>query len=251
MTVQPWRATLERYWIQRRHTALLVAIVVALAVRPLLGDAGVGPLIFSLALLVLLLVALLTIQVDELVGERDVLLAQRRRRAWVGWVLAALAIVERLTIMGLPSPRLYVVGAVSWLLFFLFVTWTQLRTLLKHRTVTGETISLAISIYLMLGLTWGVFYVTLFELDSQAFNLGASISPATTPESQLHVFPILVYFSLTTLSTVGFGDITPLTLPARYAAVAEAITGQFYLAILVARLVGMQMSRLITPEPRS
>ncbi len=58
-----------------------------------------------------------------------------------------------------------------------------------------------------------------------------------------------MYFSLTTLSTVGFGDITPLTLQARYAAVAEGITGQFYLAILVARLVGMQMSRAATPSP--
>jgi Ion channel len=47
---------------------------------------------------------------------------------------------------------------------------------------------------------------------------------------------------LTTLSTLGFGDITPLTLHARYAAVAEGITGQFYMAILVARLVGLQMS---------
>jgi hypothetical protein len=55
------------------------------------------------------------------------------------------------------------------------------------------------------------------------------------------VLPIFVYFSLTTLSTIGFGDITPVTLQARYAAVAEGITGQLYLAILVARLVGMQM----------
>jgi hypothetical protein len=60
----------------------------------------------------------------------------------------------------------------------------------------------------------------------------------------LHTFPILGYFSLTTLSTIGFGDITPLTLQARYAAVAEGITGQFYMAILVARLVGMQMSHI-------
>jgi voltage-gated potassium channel len=44
------------------------------------------------------------------------------------------------------------------------------------------------------------------------------------------------------LSTIGFGDITPVTLKARYSAVAEGISGQFYLAILVARLVGMQMS---------
>ena len=57
------------------------------------------------------------------------------------------------------------------------------------------------------------------------------------------VFPVLIYFSLTTLSTIGFGDITPVSLQARYAAVAEGITGQFYMAILVARLVGMQMSQ--------
>ena len=50
-------------------------------------------------------------------------------------------------------------------------------------------------------------------------------------------------FSLTTLSTIGFGDIIPLTLQARYVAVAEGITGQFYMAILVARLIGLQMSQ--------
>jgi hypothetical protein len=70
---------------------------------------------------------------------------------------------------------------------------------------------------------------------------------ARRPEFQ-HFFPIFGYFSLTTLSTIGFGDITPLTLQARYEAVAEGITGQFYMAILVARLVGMQMSRSTNPE---
>jgi hypothetical protein len=58
---------------------------------------------------------------------------------------------------------------------------------------------------------------------------------------------------LTTLSTIGFGDISPLTLQARYAAVAEGIIGQFYMAILVARLVGMQMSQTASTrtEPRT
>jgi hypothetical protein len=48
---------------------------------------------------------------------------------------------------------------------------------------------------------------------------------------------------LTTLSTIGFGDITPVSLQARYAAVAEGITGQLYFAILIARLVGLYMIR--------
>jgi hypothetical protein len=69
-------------------------------------------------------------------------------------------------------------------------------------------------------------------------------TPALSPDQQ-QIFPIFIYFSLTTLSTLGFGDILPLTLPARYAAVAEGITGQFYLAIMVARLVGMQMAQSV------
>ena len=68
--------------------------------------------------------------------------------------------------------------------------------------------------------------------------------------SETQTIPVLMYFSLTTLSTIGFGDITPVTLQARYVAVAEGITGQFYLAILVARLVGMQMSQSPTQHAK-
>ena len=61
-------------------------------------------------------------------------------------------------------------------------------------------------------------------------------------QSVLSIFPVFAYYSLGTLSTIGGGNITPVGLQARYATVAEAIMGQFYLAILVARLVGLQMS---------
>jgi hypothetical protein len=67
-------------------------------------------------------------------------------------------------------------------------------------------------------------------------------------EKEQPVFPVLIYFSLITLTTIGYGDITPLTMKARYAAIAEGVTGQFYLAILVARLVGMQMNRSMSQQ---
>jgi voltage-gated potassium channel len=227
----------------RRHTALLLAIVAMFAVRPFLGDTGAAAILFSLAILLVMLVALLTIQVDDLVGEREALLVQRRRRSFVGWALAVPAVVERLWAFFAPSPRLYLVGSVSWLLFFSYVTWSLLRSLLKQREVTGETISMSISIYLLLGVSWALLYVVIFLRHPEAFQFA---TPAPGGVSDAFRFPILLYFSLTTLSTIGFGDITPLTLQARYAAVAEGITGQFYLAILVARLVGMQMSRAAT-----
>jgi voltage-gated potassium channel len=237
-------AALRRHFLPRRHTILLGAIVLALAVRPLIADSGLAPLVFSLTLLAVLLVALLTIQVDELQGERDGLLLQRKRRNVIGWTLAALAIAERLILLVTSTRREYVAGTFVWLLFFGFVAWSQLRSVLKQRAVTSETISNAVSVYLLMGLTWGLLYVVIFLRHPEAFSFGAS-----PPPEQQHVFPIFIYFSLTTLSTIGFGDITPLTLPARYAAVAEGIAGQFYLAILVARLVGMQMSQSVSPAP--
>jgi len=101
---------------------------------------------------------------------------------------------------------------------------------------------MSISIYLLFGMTWAVFYAVLYYVQPGAFNFGGPHPPVQ------QVFPVLFYFSMTTISTIGFGDITPLTLQARYAAVAEGITGQFYLAILVARLVGLYMSRSLAPN---
>jgi CBS domain containing-hemolysin-like protein len=137
-------------------------------------------------------------------------------------------------------------GLIFWILFFIYITWNELRAVLKQKEVTGETISLSISIYLLIGLTWGMLYIVLYYTQPHGFSFGGS--PASVAPDATDVFPVLVYFSLTTISTVGFGDITPLTLQARYAAVAEAITGQFYLAILVARLVGLYMSRTASAD---
>jgi voltage-gated potassium channel len=238
------RDALHRYVLPRRHTALLVAIVFAFSVRPLIGDVGAAPLVFSIALLLLLLVALYTIQVDELVGERNTLLVQKRRRGIVGWVLAAPAIAYRVVVAIAPSRQIFLAGSIFWLLFVSYVTWMELRSVLKQRKVTSETIAMSISVYLLLGLAWGLFYVVLFQVQPNAFNFNGSSNPFSGgPAGIESVFPVLIYFSLTTLSTLGFGDITPMSLQARYSAVAEGITGQFYLAILVARLVGLYMSQ--------
>lgn len=249
--MQAPRETLRRRLFRRRHTALLVAIVTVFAVRPLVGDAGVGPLLFSLSVLGLFLMALFTVQAEDLMGDRERLIAHRRRQRVIAWALILPAVAERVCMFVAPSPRLYLIGVLSWFLFFSFVTWSQLRSLLKHKTITGETISMSISIYLLLGLTWSLLYALMFHFNPGAFDLGAqSTMSSGAVESEIRTFPVLMYFSLTTISTVGFGDITPLTLQARYAAVAEGITGQFYLAILVARLVAMHLSAVASTKGR-
>jgi hypothetical protein len=222
--------------LPRRHTGLLVALIATLTLRALIGNTGVAPFVFSMAMLSLLLVALYTVQVDELVGERDLLVRHRRRRSRIGWALAVPAAFERVLVIIAPNNWVYKLGTIFWWLVFAFVTLNQLRNLLKQKEVTGETISMAVSVYLLLGLTWGIFYVVIFLYQPLAFNLGA------IPPEELQRFTVFIYFSLTTLTTIGYGDITPVSVQARYAAVAEGVTGQLYLAILVARLVAMQMS---------
>ena len=85
-----------------------------------------------------------------------------------------------------------------------------MRAVLKEKEVTREVISMSISTYLLFGLTFGLFYIVLHELQPNACGLGAG-----APLSEQQAVPVLIYFSLTTLSTIGFGDITPVTLQAR------------------------------------
>src|SRR5271170_5412766 len=94
---------MRRYFAPHRHSALLIAIIAAFAVRPVISEAGVGNAVFGVALVFLLLVALYNINVDDLVGERGRLLAQRRRRRRLGWVLAVAAGIERIAVVFVHS----------------------------------------------------------------------------------------------------------------------------------------------------
>src|SRR6266404_5318925 len=124
-----------------RHTALLVAIVAAFLVRPMIGDSPAGAASFSLAMLLLLLLALYNIDVDELVGERETLLAQKRRRRIAAWALGVSSIVARLWVTFAPSRALYLADSVIWLVLFAFITWNELRAVLRQKEITSEVIS--------------------------------------------------------------------------------------------------------------
>lgn len=231
-------SNLRTILLRRRHTYFLGTLVGLFFVRPLIGEGDAATLLFSVTLVVVMLAALLTIQVDDLVGERRILLKQRRRRQWIGWSLALIGLSERVAVLLAPSASLVLLSSVSWCLFFGYVTWSQLRSLLKQKEVTGETISMSVAIYLMMGATWGLLYVVIFERQPEAFHFADAAAL-----KQQDMFVTFIYFSLTTLSTVGFGDITPVAVQARYAAVAEGIAGQLYLTILVARLVGVHIGQ--------
>jgi len=201
------RESVRSYFFPRRHTVMLAAIVTTLAVRPLLGDAGNGPIVFSLAMLALMLVSLYTIQIDEVTDEREIPLAERRRRSIVGWGLAVPAIADRLLVFFAPSHSLYLTGSIIWFLLFAFITWNELRGVLSQKRITRETISLSISIYLMIGLTWGLFYIVLYEVQPHAFSLGSFGTGNSGAPTEQQVIPVLL--SLLTIRSSRIDDVNP------------------------------------------
>jgi voltage-gated potassium channel Kch len=114
-----------------------------------------------------------------------------------------------------------------------FAAFAALRFALRGGHVDSERLCAALSAYLLAGHFFGLAYLQVEQLRPGSFAIGG----VPFQPKQLDL-PTAIYFSFVTLATLGYGDITPLTPTARGLAVSEAILGQLYLAVLVARLVG-------------
>lgn len=135
------------------------------------------------------------------------------------------------------------------MLFFGYVIARLLRFLVRSPQVNANVLCAGISGYLILGLAWAPAYLALDQFQPGAFNLPADSS---TADGQLDPFSAF-YFSFTTLCTVGYGDLTPATNAARMLAMLQAISGLFYMAVMISRLVNLHASasRTRASEPPS
>ena len=124
-------------------------------------------------------------------------------------------------------------------LILLLTTVVVVRRVLAKPTVTIQSIYGALSAYLIIGLMFAACYAAIQRLDTQDFF--ASNEPANTKTLQ--------YFSFTTLTTLGYGDFTAARSGGRSLAVMEAVTGQVFLATLVARLVSAYQRPTLRPRP--
>ena len=104
--------------------------------------------------------------------------------------------------------------------------------------VTGHRIRGAVAAYLLIGVLFGRIYALITYLNPSAFSVSPSLEkilPTTSMQS-------FYYFSISTLTTAGFGDITPIAAWARSAVMVESLVGQLYPAVLIARLVGLAVA---------
>ena len=134
--------------------------------------------------------------------------------------------------------------AICWgVLFFVYTTVVMFLHIIKGSKVTIQTLYGAISVYLLIGLTYTSIDALIEIAIPGSFNLINS-------QGIIHAFKVdeLIYYSYTTLTTLGYGDIHPITSHARTFAISEAIIGQLYLTILVARLVGLHISSILNQD---
>jgi hypothetical protein len=124
------------------------------------------------------------------------------------------------------------------------LAYSFLRHVFAMRRVTANVICAALCLYLVLGLFWGALF-GLLECWAPNSFAGGLLDPASGLDEKRDY---LNYFSFVTLSTLGYGDITPQTRGAAALCQAEAILGQFFTIVLVARLVGMQVAQEGTRE---
>lgn len=122
-------------------------------------------------------------------------------------------------------------GVVHLWIFLVLATTVLVivRRVLSHRVVTMQTILGALSAYLIIGLSFAAFYSSVGELSGSRFFAETAAQDTN----------LMQYFSFTTLTTLGYGDLTPTTNLGRCVAVLEALIGQVFLVTLVARLVSL------------
>ena len=120
-------------------------------------------------------------------------------------------------------------------LFFAYAAINIIRIVTKSEKVTRETIFAAIVAYLLIALMWAFLYTILERVSPGSFSFPDKGSWGETMRFE--------YLSFVTITTLGFGDITPVTDQASALVMTEAVVGQIYLVVLVAWLVGMHVSR--------
>ena len=149
------------------------------------------------------------------------------------------AIVTHLLAVYWGAAPMRVAALTLRVLFFSYATGLIMWRTLRRPDVTIDTIAGAACAYTLLALVWGNIYVLLELLRPGSFLIPAAwrMGPSGDPGAAL------VYFSFVTLTTVGYGDITPVWPGAGGLAAAEAVVGQLYLAVTIARLVGLHTSQ--------
>jgi hypothetical protein len=222
--------------VHGRSVYLLVSLLVLVAIGPWLTEYLVGRGLWEL---LFTLVALSSFH----------MLGMKRGQALMAGLLALPTLASLWLRQLIPAVGLSQVALTLLTLFLLYTTATVLLHVFSAKTVTTDTLSAALCVYLLMGHMWGSLYGVIYLLAPGAFHLPVGWMTAAEQGIARDVpVNLLTYFSFMTLTTVGYGDVLPTSGSARAAVTLEAVLGHFYLAVLVARLVGLHIADMRRPS---
>ncbi len=213
-----------------RYGILLAALLVHLAVLPFLPGDAAGGILLRLGLAVVILAGML--------------IASRSSKAlWIALVLAIPVLALSWTAGQYHIPAARLAAPLSSALFLTFTLGVVVKAIFLERRVTLDEILGGVIVYLLIGIVFSQLHYAMELAHPGAYLLGDVALSSTSSGSDWHLLLSFRYYSFTTLTTLGYGDIRPVLHAARMLSTGEALMGQLYLAIFVARLVGTHISQ--------
>ena len=204
---------------ERRSKFLLVSILSFFVLAPLLEEREIGKLTLILILYVTLVSATMEL------AEKRILFFSAIPIALSSMVLLLLSHFQ-------PTRLLLIINGVVLAAFLLIVSISLFIYLGYRRGSTSSRLIISVSLYFLIGMSWFAIYNVVNSVQP------GSIAEAGQPITGVAPWNTFLYFSMVTLTTLGYGDILPIRPAAQMFAVLEAAAGVLYLAITVARLVG-------------
>jgi hypothetical protein len=213
-----------------RFGSLLIALAGTFVVAPFFTDEAEGVSVISVLYTIVMIVGAYAV-------------SQRRRVFWVGVSLAVPAIATEWISNFVVTTPLVLANMFFAVLFIIYVSGIVLYEVLDEDRVTLDTIAGGIAVYLLIGVGWVLAYAAIEYIHPGAFLIQGQTLHEIHPEIQVRYTEFL-YFSFVTMTTLGYGDMIATIPPARALATGEAVVGQLYLAIFVARLVGLHLAHV-------
>ena len=227
---------------RHRFLILLVALLLLLLFVPAMRSLSLAPLAARL---------IVSIAFLAMLASATYAVASSRRVAAICGLLLAISVVLQVVSLTVNIDAIEVGRSLVSAGFLGFVCGVILRHLFQDIGVTTETIFASLCVYLLLGVMWAHAYVVIDIVDPGSFRLTPTDDGDVSMRFSGVSFVNPLYYSFVTLTTLGYGDIIPLSPTARMFATVEAITGQLYLVVLVARLVGLHIARAIERDSPS
>lgn len=213
--------SLSQFFFKHRILFLLAAILSMIIGSPFLDDIFQYAVIPDLFISIIFTLGIYTI-------------SRKKMHVYIALALVIPTFIGIWSFHLYQTEKLLVAGQLFGAFFFGFVISLLIKFIFNQKVITLEVIYAAVVVYLLMAMMWAFAYLILEYFNPGSFSIPAGLTRDTYQ---------YLYFSFVTITTLGYGDVAPLTQKASSLVILEAVIGQMYLVIIVAWLVGMYVSR--------